>query len=257
MPVAYKSTSSQRRKKVLNVGAVIGALSVIVVAPAFAIDKIYSPNVTKGELELEYSGSTTFDNHHDKNDLQSHETEFEYGITDRLMLELNATFEKQPDESVKSHAVGFGGRYQFFEQGEYWLDTGVLITYNRATQKFQPDSIEAKMLLEKQWGRFLHRANIGIEQEVGRYSSGSPDRVFLWNSRYRFDPHFEPGFEIQSDFGKANETHGFNQQKHYIGPAVYGEIIPNLKYEAAYYCGVSDASSKSAARLLLEYEVFF
>ena len=81
--------------------------------------------------------------------------------------------------------------------------------------------------------------------------------MILWNSRYRYDVHFEPGFEIQSDFGKANETNSFNQQLHYIGPAVFGQIIPNLKYEAAYYFGVSNAASKGAARFLLEYEKFF
>ena len=206
---------------------------------------------------MEYSGSTTFDHHHDKNDLQSHETELEYGLTDRIMLELSGSFEKQPDESIKSTKVGFGGRYQFFEQGEYWLDPGVLVSYGHATQSLRPDSVEVKLLLEKLWGRFLHRANIGIEQEVGSHSQGGPDRVFLWNSRYRYDARFEPGLEIQSDFGKANETNSFNQQQHYIGPAVFGEIIPNLKYEAAYYFGVSDVASRGAARILLEYEKFF
>lgn len=254
-----KATRIGRHKRNLLAGAaaICTLASVITVKPAFAIDKIYSPNVTKGELELEYSGSTTFDNHHDKDNLQSHETEFEYGLTDHIMLELNGSFEKQPDESVKLHAVGFGGRYQFFEQGEHWLDSGVLVTYNRATQSLQPDSVEVKLLLEKQWGQFLHRANIGIAQDVGNYSSGGPDRVFLWNSRYRYSVHFEPGFEIQSDFGKANEVQNFSQQEHYIGPAVYGQIIPHLKYEAVYYLGVSDAASRGSARVLLEYEMFF
>jgi hypothetical protein len=36
-----------------------------------------------------------------------------------------------------------------------------------------------------------------------------------------------------------------------ISPAVL--IIPNLRYEAAYYSGASDAASKSGAR----YEMFF
>ncbi len=225
--------------------------------PAFAIDKVYSPSVTKGELETEYGGSITHDNDPDKDNIQSHEIELEYGLTDHLQLELNGTFDKQPSDPIRSSGVGFGGRYQFFEQGEYWLDSGLLLTYNRAIQKYEPDTVEAKLLMEKQTGDFLHRANIGIEQEVGRYSQGGPDRVFLWNSRYRLDKHFEPGFEIQSDFGKGSDHLGFDQQEHYIGPAMFGQIIPNLKYEAAYYVGVSKAASQGAARLLLEYEMYF
>jgi hypothetical protein len=81
--------------------------------------------------------------------------------------------------------------------------------------------------------------------------------VILWNSRYLYDRYFAPGFEIQGDFGKPDEVHGFNQQEHYIGPSACGQIIPHLKCEAAHVFGVSNAASKGAARLLLEYEAFF
>ena len=224
---------------------------------AAAIDKIYSPNVTKGEFEIEYGGSTTFDNNHSKNNIQEHETELEYGLTDRIQLELSGSFEKQPDESIRGSDIGFGGRYEFTEPGEYWLDSGFLLSYSHATHSEDADSIEAKLLLEKQFGNFLSRANIGIEQEVGKNSSGGPDRVVLLNTRYRLGPNFEPGFEVQSDFGKGSDHLSYNQQQHYVGPAIYGQIIPNLKYEAAYYHGISDAAAKDAARVLLEYEMFF
>jgi hypothetical protein len=70
---------------------------------------------------------------------------------------------------------------------------------------------------------------------------------------------FEPGFEIQSGFGKTNENPGFNEQEHYIGPAVYGSFYSHapgkIKYEAAYLAGISDAAADGAARVLLEYEM--
>lgn len=235
----------------------VAAVILLPMAPAFAIDKVYSPNVTQGELELEYSGNTTFDNTSDKNNIQSHEPELEYGLTNNLMLELSGFYEKQPHEHLKATGLGLGGRYEFFEQGEAWLDSGILFSYNHATQAQLADSIELKLLLEKQSGNFLHRTNLGISQDVGLYAHGGPDRVFLWNSRYRLSRNFEPGFEIQSDFGKPNQNSGFDQQDHYIGPAIFGQIMPNFKYEAAYYFGVSQAASKGAARVLLEYEIYF
>src|SRR5665213_122188 len=146
-------TRHSANRNVLIAAVAVCALATMMKSdPAFAIDKIYSPNATEGELEVEYAGSTTFDNHHDKNDLQSHETELEYGLTDRIMLELSGSFEKMPDESIRSTKIGFGGRYQFFEQGENWMDTGLLVSYGHATQNMQPDSVEVKLLLEKQWG---------------------------------------------------------------------------------------------------------
>lgn len=225
--------------------------------PAFALDKIYSPIVHKGEWSLEYSGSTTFDHDHAKDNIQEHEAELEYGLTNRLMLQLNSTFSKEPDEHFRSNALGIGGVFQFFEQGEYWLDAGALFSYGQSTRHANADSIEAKLLLEKQVGKFLNRANIGIEQEVGSHATGGPNRILLWSSRYLYNSHFEPGFELQSDFGKAENSPGFDKQEHYIGPAAYGKILPHLKYEAAYYFGISDAASRKGARLLLEYELPF
>ena len=228
-----------------------------VAQPALALDKIYSPNVTKGEFELEYSGSTTFDRHHDQSNIQSHEFELEYGVSDRLALELSGELEKEPGKALTSSAVGVGGHVQFFEQGEHWLDSGLLLSYGRATHRDEADTIEAKLLLEKQTGNFLHLANIGIEQAVGSHGVDGAEQVLLWNSRYRYNAHFEPGIELQSNFGRTNETLDFDQQEHYIGPAAYGQIVPGLKYEAAYLFGVSDAASQGAARVLVEYEMYF
>jgi hypothetical protein len=238
----------------LAAGTALALASLACPGLAWAIDKIYSPDVVEDEFEIEYSGSTTFDKNHDRNNLQSHEAELEYAPTGRLDLELAADFEKEPDGHLNITTTGFGGRYQFFDQGEYWLDAGALVTYNAAIHRgSDPDTIEAKLLLEKQWGRILSRANIGIEQDVGSHAEGGPDRVFLWNSRYRLGPNFEPGFEVQSDFGKPNE----HAEQQYIGPAMFGRLLPGLNYEAAYYFGVNNGASKNAARILLEYEMHF
>lgn len=225
--------------------------------PAHAIDKIYSPNVVKGEAELEYAGSRTFDADKSKNNAQSHEFELEYGLTDRLVLEMAGEYEKQSPDHTRYSKSEIGGRVQFFEQGAHWLDSGLLLTYGVQSADHTANTVEAKLLLEKQVQKVLTRVNIGLEQEVGHYASGGPERTLEWSSRYRYSEAFEPGFEIQSNFGKSNQTNHFNEQEHYVGPAVYGRIVPGLNYEAAYYIGVSDASANSAARVLLEYELFF
>jgi hypothetical protein len=245
-------------KEVFAVASAAAVFATIIsIEPTFAVDKIYSPQIVEGEWELEYFGTRTFDHQHDKNNLQEHEISVGYGANNWWWPELYGLFGKQADESVKMTGVQLENRFQFTEPGEYWVDPGLLLAYTHATHKDNPDTLEVKLLLEKQTGRFLHRANVGIEQSVGPHAQGGPDRVILWNSRYLYDPHFAPGFEIQSDFGKPDESYGFNRQEHYIGPSAYGEILPHLKYEAAYLFGVSNAASKGAARFLLEYEAFF
>jgi hypothetical protein len=228
----------------------------LVASQAHAIDKIYSPNVVKHELEIEYAGSHTFSGDPSKNNAQSHELEFEYTPTDHLKLELEAAYEREPGGQLTLEAREFGGIYQFFDTGEKWADVALKVMYVKAAQSGDPDAIEAKLLVEKQTGHFLHRANIGFEQPLGSHA-GQAERAFLWNTRYLLNEHFNPGIEIQSDLGTASEGKSFNTQEHYVGPGAYGTIVPGLKYEAVYYWGLSKPTARNGLRLLLEYEKYF
>jgi len=227
------------------------------ISSAHAVDRVKSPNVVKGELEFEYMGVRTFDSDNSKDNEHEHEFEIEYGVTDRLSLEIGAEVEKEPGESLIGTGIEIGGQYQLFEQGENWLDSGIALSYGHATHDGEPNEIKAKLLLEKQHDKLLHIANFVLEQEVGNHAEGGPNRELLWSSRYLYSKYIEPGFEIQSSFGKTNENLSFNEQEHYAGPAIYGKLTPHIKYEAAIYAGLSDAATDAAARLFLEYEIYF
>jgi hypothetical protein len=232
---------------------------IFVTSPALALDEIYSPNAEPGELGMEYSGNRTFDNHADKNNVQGHALTLEYGLTDRLMVEVSDEFAKNPGGGIKMQDGELQGRYQFFEQGEMWADSGLLAAYHVSAQSHAPDSAEIKLLLQKDIGWTTSMANIRFSQDIGRYSAhtGGPDYVFLWNTRWRYNEYFQPGVEVQSDLGQRSELRHFNAQEHYIGPAVYGRLFGNVKYQAAWLAGVSNASAQSAARVLVEYEMRF
>jgi len=230
------------------------AAALAAASPAFAIDKVYSPNVVKHELEIEYSGARTFSSSPDSNDAEGHEFELEYTPTDRLKLELEGGYEKEPGEKLRFEAREFGGIYQFFEPGEKWADLALKVMYVNAASDGE-DAVEVKLLAEKQTGHLLHRINIGIETPLASHSA--TERSVQWNTRYLLNEHFNPGFEIQSDLGTARENGSFDAQEHYAGPAAFGTIVPGLKYEAAWYWGLSHAASRNAARVLLEYEHYF
>jgi len=222
---------------------------------AFALDEIYSPNVEYRELSVEYNGSHTFDNDPAKNNAQEHELAVEYGISPRWEVEASAGFERDPQGTSQLNDFEIENRFQFFEQGEMWMDSGMLVAYDHAVHAGDADTLEVKLLLQKDIGRYTSTANIGFEQEVGVNAAGGPDYVFLWNTRYRYSEYFEPGIEIQSDLGSDNELQHWNEQQHYIGPAVYGRIFGNLKYQAGYFAGVGEGSASSAGRILFEYEM--
>jgi high-affinity iron transporter len=237
----------------------VAATLVLLLMPSssYAVGKIYSPNVHKGELELEFQAVRTVDDAYAKNNKQTYKAEIAYGVTDRWQTEFLGKFTNNPNDNFKLSAFEWENIIQLTEQGQYWLDAGLYLTYVHNFKSTTADAIEAKLLLEKEWGQTLHRVNFGLEQEIGDHASGGPAREIRWSSRYRLNPAFEPAFEIQSAFDKGNVTNRFNEQEHFIGPAAYGRLSPNIKYEAAYLFGVSDAAANGAVRFLLEYEQMF
>ena len=111
-------------------------------------------------------------------------------------------------------------------------------------------------MLEKDFGKFTSMANIGMELDMGRDSNpDGPEYALAMNTRYRWLEAFEPALELQSTFGHGDTVNHFDQQEHYIGPAAFGKLFGNVKYEAAYLLGFSQAASQGAARIKLKYEM--
>ncbi len=243
-------------KIVMATGIVI--ISLVNVTPAFALDELYSPYAEYRELSLEYSGSRTFDPQPAKNDAQEHQLVLEAGISRRWTVETSAGYVRNPQAETKLNDFEVESRLQLLEPGEYWLDAGILAAYDFSRQAQQADTLEVKLLLQKDIGRITNLANIGFSTDVGRYSaSGGPNYVILWNTRYRYSEYFQPGIEIQNDLGQSNTIRHFKEQEIYAGPSVYGRLFGHLNYQVSYCFGASNAAADSAARVLVEYETYF
>ena len=176
----------------------------------------------------------------------------------RWEIETSGEFSKSPDSSFKMDPFEIENRLQFFESGENWLNSGMLVAYDFSTQSHEADSLEAKLLLQKDISKITTTANIGFTNDVGSYAaSGGPDYVFLENTRYRYNQYFQPGIEIQANLGQDKTIGRFSQQQDYLGPAIYGKLFGRVKYQAGYFAGIDSAAAQSAARMLVEYEFHF
>ena len=231
---------------------------------ANAANRLYSPYVTPGELEIEYFGSRSVDSDDSKDNKQKQQFAVGYGVNEWWKTEFYGKFSKDPQDNLKFDEWEWENIFQLTERGEYWLDAGASLAYEWTPQSDRADTVETRLILAKDIDKTFHVLNVIAEKNVGSGPKEGLEGKLLWSSRYNYSRYFEPGFEIESDFGELKETGSFDDQKHYIGPAAYGKIPLNftthadgLKYRVGYLFGVSDAANDGEIIAQLEYELHF
>lgn len=242
-------------KTLFTISAAILALSS---SQALATKKVYSPYVEKGELEFEYRGNYTYDNDRSKDGEQENKFAVGYGFTDYWFTELYAEI-KNPagdNQPYDFEAIEWENKFQLTQQGEYWLDLGLLAEYEYAVEdKDAPDEIKVLALVQKDIGKFSNVLNIGLEKQVGENSDEGFVGLVSWSTRYRWMPELEPGFEIHSNFGEIDDDVPYSEQEHQVGPVLYGNLGHGIKYDVGYLFGVSRGAPDGELKFLIEYGV--
>lgn len=230
--------------------------------PVFAAEKVYEPYVSKGEIEVEARGSYDLDHAAEKDRLFMQKYAVGYGVTDKWFTEVYGEWEKVPGEETDEsnsggthfESVEWENRFQLTEQGQYWVDVGLYTAYEFGIEDDVNDKAEVKLLLEKSVGNFSHVLNLILEQDIVQGSE--LEGGFAWSTRYRWKPWLEPGVEIQSDFGELGHMGSFSEQKHQVGPVIYGRV-GQIRYDIGYLFGVSDAAPDGEFKWIVEWEHWF
>lgn len=247
-----------KAKTMASVAAGLAAALIFTTSPAFAAFKVYSPNVEQGELEIEAFGNYDFDSRDSKDGKWKQNYAVGYGVTDRWYTEVVAEIEHEPGEKTKYEATEWENRFQLTEQGEYWIDLGLYLEFKFPDESGKAEKIEGKLLLEKQFGEFVHRLNLTLEQEIGKNAEEDLEGGIQWATLYRVNQHFEPGFEYYADFGVLHHSSSFDEQSHLIGPVVRGKIGDTpFSYEIGYLFGLSDAAQDGSIKWVFEFEHYF
>lgn len=240
--------------------AVLGLMSLALPArDAQAHFKVYAPYIDLHELEIEYRGSRSVDGDPGKDNGQKHLLGVGYGFTDWWSAEIYAEWARDPGAETVFDAFEFENLFRLTEPGEYWLDFGVLVEFERTDASNDPDELEVRLLFVKDLGKFSAVYNLEFVRQMG---SGASDDVAFGHAfqiRYRLDRAFEPGIEVYGAFGAIDDVAPWRDQEHRIGPIVAG-VLPlgdagmKLKYNVGYLFGVTDATEDGAVKAMLELE---
>lgn len=79
---------------------------------------------------------------------------------------------------------------------------------------------------------------------------------------YTLTPHIKPALEWHADWGTTSQISSRENQKHWVGPALYGDLFifengSKLEYQAGYMAGLTKASEDGVGIVVLDYRMQF
>lgn len=237
------------------------ALSLVFSNEAHATQKVYSPHVEQGELELEVKSHIDRDNDPAVNNTRKDKYEIGYGFTDWWFSSVFVEYEREPGERLHHSATAWENIFQLTDTGKYWLDAGFYVEYEVPEADNTPEKLELKLLLEKSVNRWVHTFNFEANREVGGGASNDVNFGYAWRTKYKLKPEFEPGIELYGDLGNDHDFGFTGGQSQQIGPVFSGKLGLTSKtkflYEAGYLFGLNDSSPSNSFKWLVELETRF
>ncbi len=164
------------------------------------------------------------------------QTEFEYGISDRLELGLYLQFSQGPGSPLGFDGVKQRLRLRFAEAGDWPVDVAV---YAELAELRGELELEQKLILEKTFGHLQITTNLWFEQEFEQYTGEIiPIANPTLGASYQITPTFRAGVEYWMravlKSGEPGEDNFNAEPHHFVGPAL-ALVWGKLWWSAAAY----------------------
>jgi hypothetical protein len=219
------------------------ALLLATTSSAATAKDISGPHVTAGQSRIKNTGFYAFND--EDNSRLSNSTEYSYGLTDRIMFKIEGDWSKGFGDRMRYSGTELKAQYELFQPGEAWIDTALELGYSFAADPDRADEASAEILLQKEYLRMRHRANIEFAQEVGEFNEGSTTWSFDWQSLYRVTPNLLAGIEYYGNLGEVEDVFGnVSDEEHLIGPVISYDIPKTpISMDVGYLFGITDESA--------------
>jgi len=233
-------------------------LGLFIVGSAVAgpADYVYTPNVEYGEREIDFKYGTGKVSGEDREHVYS--LGLGLGVNERWFTEVYLKRETAGSDRVTISE--WENKFQLTETGKYPIDIGLITEIEAPLQDGKPYEFKFGPLFQTDFGKLQLNANVLFERTFG----GGDDQEHIteagyqWQVKYRWQEALEFGAQGIGEVGKWNDWDRHDEQKHRIGPAVFGKVglggHQAIRYNAAWLIGVSDAAENSTLRMQVEYE---
>jgi hypothetical protein len=210
--------------------------------PALAEFEIQEAGIEKGEVELEYRGAyhgglpnpsgphgdvlETEEGEEAGEDevplRQSHDFEFQMGITERWMISTTFGTAVPDGESWKAQFVELETQFELVERRGNGLGLAFLVGYGWATQPETANELEFGPIIELGAGKFLLTTNTFFSDQRGEFAETEGlGFEYGWRAEYDFAKRWGIGVEMFGEIEDLANAGSFNDQEHSIGPTLF------------------------------------
>jgi len=232
---------------------------------AWAEFEIPEVDAEKGAIEAEYRGASHWglpeaDEDGDIDALrQSHEVEFQYGLTDWWMLRLTPNVEQPAGESTEFASLGIETQFVLVTRDGGTFGLAFMIGYGPYSLFIvEEDEFEFGPVMEFAPGRWLFTLNPRLADEPGNADHEGLGFEYAAQARYSVTDRW--GVAVLG-FGEIEELANagpFDAQAHVLGPSLYVFSAPDAEREwnlgAGVLFGLTESSPDAALRITFAVE---
>ena len=267
------------RARCAGVGlAALGALALAPLQSAHAEFEIPGVDAERGAVEIEYRGASHWGlpQQADEDDevllRQSHEVEFQLGITDFLMLRVTPNVEEPDGESMELVSLGLEAQFVLKPRDDGAFGLAFMLGYG-PTSNFvdvdEPDEFEFGPVMELASARWLLTANPRLVEQLGEFAD--QDGIgfeYATQLKYQFAARWAVAALMFGEIEDLAHAGPFEAQSHVLGPGLYfangeedaGEAGGEGRRETEWEVGVgvlfglTDATADAALRITASVE---
>ena len=209
---------------------------------ALAEFEIQESGVEKGEVELEYRGAVhdgfprtereeaeegeeggALEEEEEGEFLrQSHDFEFQYGITNRFMFSTTLGTDEPLDEDFDLSSVELELQYELVEREGNGFGLAFIGAYGCATRGGEADEIEFGPIMELGSSGFLLTTNTFFVGQVGEHrETDGLGFEYGWRAQQKFAKKWAVGAEMFGEIEDLSQAGSFDDQNHSIGPTLF------------------------------------
>ena len=274
-PTGEGSGASCATRRLLGAGGVAFAL-LLFPHPASAEFEIPGVDGERGAVEIEYRGARHWGlpkTSEDDDEVllrQSHEVEFQLGITDFLMLRVTPNVEEPDGESLELVNLGLEAQFVIVPRNDGVFGLAFMVGYGPTSffdQVEKPDEFEFGPVVELATDRWLLTLNPRLFDQSGRFAD-QDGLGFEYASqlKYQFSPRWAVAALMFGEIDELAHAGPFEEQTHVFGPSLYFELGDDAKDDSAaaraaewevgvgVLFGLTHASADAALRVTMAVE---